>query len=52
MLRIDAASNRLNENLFQRGLDEFEAVNGCHGRGLAQQLLGVTVLPESNLCVP
>jgi hypothetical protein len=43
MLRIGLASHGLNEDLFERRLDQFEAIDGRCGRGLVQQLLRVAV---------
>ncbi len=50
-LRIGFSSHGLDEDLFKRGLDQFEAIyGGCRG-GLVQQLLGVSVLLEPYLGV-
>ena len=43
ILRIGLASHGLDEDLFERGLDQFETVDGRHGGGFVQQLLRVAV---------
>src|ERR1700728_4485499 len=51
ILRIGFASHGLDENLFERGLDQFKAINRRGGGGLMQQLLCVCAFLEANLCV-
>src|SRR5215472_13348905 len=51
MLRIGLASYGLNEDLFQRRLDQFKAVNGGHRYRRVQQLLGIAVRVKANLGV-
>src|ERR1035437_10609796 len=51
MLRIGLASHGLNEDLFERRLDQFEAVDGGHGSGLVQQPLRIAVGMKSYLGV-
>jgi hypothetical protein len=40
-LGIGLASHGLNEDLFERRLDQLKAIDGCRRRGLMQQLLRV-----------
>ena len=51
MLRIGLASHGLDEDLFERRLNQLEAVDGGHGRGFVQQLLRVAVRLELDLGV-
>src|SRR6266567_5494249 len=50
-LRIGLASHGLNEDLFERGLDQFETVDGGDGGRFVQQLLRVAVRMKANLGV-
>ena len=51
MLRIGLASHGPDKDFFKRGLDQFEAIDGCRGRGLLQQLLRVAVRLQPDLCM-
>src|ERR1035438_5284876 len=51
MLRIILASHGLDKNLFQRRLNQLEAVDGGDGRGFMEQLLRVAVRFERDLRV-
>src|SRR5271165_376779 len=50
-LGIGLASHGLNENLFERGLDQFKAIDSGGRRGLMQQLLRVAVRFELDFSV-
>src|SRR6185437_6215811 len=50
-LSIGFASHGADEYLFERGLNQFEPVDGGAGRGFAQQLLRVSVRLEEDLRV-
>src|ERR1700692_2678596 len=50
-LRIGFASHGLNENLFERRLDQFEAVDGGYRRSLVEQLLCVAMRLKANFSV-
>src|SRR5664279_3147717 len=51
MLRIGSAPHGLDEDLFERRLHHFKAINHRPRGSLAQQLLRVAVFLESNLSV-
>src|SRR5271156_3623068 len=51
MLCIGVASNRLNEYLFERRLNQFEFVDTRLADRLAQQRLGIGAVLELYLCV-
>src|ERR1035437_8032520 len=51
ILRMILASHGLDKNLFQRRLNQLEAVDGRHGCGLMQELLRVAVRLELDLGV-
>src|ERR1039458_5386662 len=43
ILRIGLASHGLDEDLFERGLDQLKSIDGRHRRGFMQQLLRIAV---------
>src|SRR5664279_2071054 len=48
MLRIGLVSYGLDEDFFERGLNQFEAIDGGDGGGLVEEFLRVAVRVEAN----